>query len=158
MKRILFVCLGNICRSPTAETIMAKTIQDNNLNQSYQVDSCGTAGYHIGEQADPRMRNAAEERGYKITSLARQFNPAEDFENFHTIITMDEHNRSDIQALDSEQRYYEKIHLMTDFNQQLNYPFVPDPYYGGPKGFDLVIDILEDACQGLLHALNKSKA
>ncbi len=153
MKRILFVCLGNICRSPTAETIMAKVINQHGYTNYYHVDSCGTTDYHIGELADSRMRTAAQSRGYEITSTARQFNAEQDFHEFDYIVAMDEHNRDEIQRLDFNRAYQHKIHLMTDFCQQLNYPFVPDPYFGGIKGFDLVIDILEDACNGLLEEL-----
>lgn len=158
MKRILFVCLGNICRSPTAETIMAKIIRDNGCSKDYHVDSCGTADYHIGELADPRMRKVAQSRGYVITSTARQFDSDQDFSTFHAIIAMDEHNRDEILRLDFDRSHHDKVHLITDFSQQLNYPFVPDPYYGGVKGFDLVIDILEDACQGLLNQLRQQEA
>lgn len=156
MKNILFVCLGNICRSPSAEGVMKAILKREGLETAYLVDSAGTGGWHIGEQADRRMRKTASERGYDLTSLARQFDPREDFQKFDVIVGMDDENIHDLRAMDREGRYDHKIFKMTDFCQKCTATSVPDPYYGGLHGFEHVLDILEDACEGLLNWLQKS--
>ncbi len=148
---ILFVCLGNICRSPAAEGVFKKLAADAGLDMV--IDSAGTAGWHSGEPADARMRNHAKARGYSLDSVARQFNPAVDFEKFDWIITMDDQNYLDLQSMDREGAYTNKLKRMVDFCSQQHIKAVPDPYYGGPEGFEQVIDILEDACGGLLEEL-----
>ncbi len=148
-KRILFVCLGNICRSPAAEGIMEKKSE----GRSIEVDSAGTAGYHIGTLPDARMRSHASKRGYPLNSRARKFNPDVDFEKFDMIIAMDKENLRDLEMMDREKRYRGKLSLMTDYCQKIRADEVPDPYYEGPEGFEYVLDILEDACDGLLKKL-----
>ena len=148
-KKILFVCLGNICRSPAAEGIMKKKA----VGLSIEVDSAGTAGYHIGTLPDARMRMHAGKRGYTLDSHARKFNPAIDFEKFEMIIAMDEENLRDLQVMDKGKKYGGKLSLMTDYCQKITADEVPDPYYEGPEGFEHVLDILEDACDGLLKKL-----
>lgn len=151
-KRLLFVCLGNICRSPMAETVMKSIVSRNDDESAWFIDSAGLIDYHEGEQADGRMRSAAFQRGYRITSLSRPVTK-EDFYNFDYIIGMDENNIKRLNALcpdDSDA----VIQLMTDYCRQSDATSVPDPYYGGPEGFTHVIDLLEDACQGLYDALN----
>ncbi|PIW70066.1 MAG: phosphotyrosine protein phosphatase [Ignavibacteriales bacterium CG12_big_fil_rev_8_21_14_0_65_30_8] len=152
--KILFVCLGNICRSPAAEAIMTKKINDAGLQWNISVDSAGVMGYHTGEQADMRMKQHANLRGYEITSIARRFNPEKDFNDFDFIITMDNENYSDINAKDIEGKYYNKIHKMVEFCATNKVDEVPDPYYGGKEGFEKVLDILEDGCEGLLKKIN----
>ena len=147
--KILFVCLGNICRSPAAEGVMKKLAEGLPI----EIDSAGTAGYHIGELPDVRMRSHARKRGYDLTSRARQFDPATDFEIFDRIIAMDESNVRDLQMMDVKKKYHHKLSLMTDYSHSMNVDEVPDPYYGGPEGFEHVLDILEDACAGLLIKL-----
>ena len=149
-KKILFVCLGNICRSPAAEGIMEKKA----VGLPVKVDSAGTAGYHIGSLPDARMRSHAGKRGYPLMSRARKFNPAVDFEKFDMIIAMDKENLQDLQAMDREKKYRAKLSLMTDYCQRIAADEVPDPYYEGPEGFEHVLDILEDACDGLLKKLD----
>jgi protein-tyrosine phosphatase len=149
-KKILFVCLGNICRSPAAEGIMEKMSEGLSL----EIDSAGTAGYHIGALPDARMRSHASKRGYPLNSRSRKFNPAVDFDKFDMIIAMDKENLRDLQSMDKEKQYQEKLSLMTDYCQKITADEVPDPYYGGPEGFEYVIDILEDACGGLLKELH----
>ena len=152
-KKILFVCLGNICRSPAAEAVMTRLLKNNNLVDSVEVDSAGTIDYHEGEPADARMRVYAEKRGYKLNSVARKFNPDIDFEKFDYIITMDNSNLEEVKALDLDNKFIKKIYRMVDFSKYYDEAEIPDPYYGGREGFENVLDILEDAAQGLLEKL-----
>ncbi len=154
MLNILFVCMGNICRSPSAEAVMNKIIVDNGLSDKIKCDSAGTIGYHEGEPADSRMKKHAIKRGYNLTSAARQFRN-NDFEDFDYIIVMDRNNYSDIIAQDIQGKYTEKVSMMTSYSNKFNTNEVPDPYYGGPEGFEKVLDLLEDACEGLLNVLRK---
>jgi protein-tyrosine phosphatase len=118
-----------------------------------EVDSAGTAGYHIGTLPDARMRSHASKRGYPLNSRARKFNPAIDFDKFDMIIAMDKENLRDLQSMDTGKQYREKLSLMTDYCQKITADEVPDPYYEGPEGFEHVLDILEDACGGLLKKI-----
>jgi len=152
-KKILFVCLGNICRSPAAEAVMTKLLESNNLADSVGVDSAGTIDYHEGEPADVRMRVYAEKRGYKLTSVARKFNPDTDFEKFDYIITMDDNNFEEIKALDLDNKFTNKIFRMADFSNNYDFTEVPDPYYSRGEGFENVLDILEDASASLIEKL-----
>ena len=153
MTRVLFVCLGNICRSPAAEAVFCALISKEGLAESFKVDSAGTGAYHAGEPADPRMRQHGSRRGYDLTSIARQLAP-EDFEHFDYVVTMDESNFHNALAI-SRQCSQKKASLvrMRDYCEHFNIDGVPDPYYGGDDGFIHVFDILEDACAGLLRAL-----
>lgn len=148
--RLLFVCLGNICRSPAAENIMNHLIQKANLGDRIVCDSAGTSSYHIGSAPDSRMTMAAKKRGIVLKGSARQFT-SEDFENFDLILAMDRDNYQQIMYLDREKKYGDKVKLMCDFCRHHNLKEVPDPYYGGPEGFNQVIDLLLDACEGLLE-------
>ena len=152
MKRILFVCLGNICRSCTAEEIMRTVLHREGLGQVVEVDSAGLIGYHQGEQADPRMRAHASRRGYHITHLSRKVRMT-DFYDFDLIIGMDDSNISGLRDLAPSVEAEAKIHRMTEYCVNKVVDHVPDPYYGGAQGFENVIDILEDACEGLLETL-----
>lgn len=153
MKRILFVCLGNICRSPSAEAIFQSFIETEKLTAELECDSAGTLAYHAGEPADSRMQRFASKRNYRLTSISRQFNAKRDFDRFDLIIGMDRQNVSDLRQLARTPADREKIFMMTDFCTEGNYQSVPDPYYGGDAGFELVLDILEDACKGLIQSL-----
>ena len=146
--RLLFVCLGNICRSPSAENIMNYLIQQNGLGDRIQCDSAGTSSYHIGSPPDRRMNAAAVKRGIPLQGSARQFTAA-DFEEFDLILAMDRDNYENICALDRAGTQA-KVRLMCDFCTRHSLKEVPDPYYGGEAGFDQVIDLLMDACEGLL--------
>ncbi len=152
--RILFVCLGNICRSPSAEAVFKGIVKQANLHDQFEIDSAGTSGYHAGEPADQRMQTHAIERGYNLTSLSRPFNPATDFDHFDMIIGMDDSNMSNLKDMARTQSDVEKLHKMIDFCTQHDYDHVPDPYFGGSEGFEVVLDLLEDACEGLLKHLN----
>lgn len=151
--KVLFVCLGNICRSPAAEAVMNTLIQKENLNAQIVCDSAATSGHHEGDTADPRTIDHAQKRGHAVTSISRPFNPRKDFEDFDYIVTMDETNFTDVTNMDLKRSYANKIFRMTDFCTNKKYNHVPDPYYGGPDGFELVMDILEDACTGLLQKI-----
>jgi protein-tyrosine phosphatase len=154
-QKLLFVCLGNICRSPSAENIMNHLIAKADLSDHITCDSAGTAGYHVGAIPDRRMNAAAEKRGLTLVGSARQFT-AKDLENFDLILAMDKHNYRDILSLDPTGEYAHKVKMMCDYCQTHSDREVPDPYYGGVSGFDYVIDLLFDACDGLLKSLPKA--
>ncbi|PSN10486.1 protein tyrosine phosphatase [filamentous cyanobacterium CCT1] len=147
--RLLFVCLGNICRSPSAENIMNHLIAQRQLGNQVVCDSAGTASYHVGNCPDRRMTQAAKARGIDLVGQARQFEAA-DFERFDYILAMDRQNYRDILALDPTRQYADKVRLMCDFCRHHPDREVPDPYYGGPEGFTYVIELLLDACEGFL--------
>jgi protein-tyrosine phosphatase len=151
MKQILFVCLGNICRSPSAEAVFNDLIARKGLADEFQCDSAGTAAYHAGDPADYRMKQFAQKRGYNLNSISRPVDPKTDFDRFDYIIGMDRQNVQDLKAMARDENDRKKISLMTDFCTLKNYDSVPDPYFGGSAGFELVLDILEDACDGLLQ-------
>jgi protein-tyrosine phosphatase len=153
MKKILFVCLGNICRSPGAEAVFNALIEKKGLEGEFLCDSAGTAAYHVGEPADGRMRDIGTKRGYNLTSRARRFDPNRDFDQFQTIIGMDRQNVNDLKGIARNKNERKQIYLMTDFCIHKTYDSVPDPYFGGDAGFELVFDILEDACEGLLRKM-----
>lgn len=154
--KLLFVCLGNICRSPSAENIMNYLIDQADLGDRILCDSAGTSSYHIGSPPDRRMSAAAATKlGIKLQGRARQFQKS-DFQEFDFILAMDRHNYDDIIALDPTGQYHHKVHLMCEFCSRHNLKEVPDPYYGGVEGFNQVIDLLLDACEGLLqHIVNE---
>jgi protein-tyrosine phosphatase len=147
--RILFVCLGNICRSPSAENIMNHLVQQRQLGDQVVCDSAGTASYHVGSPPDRRMTAAAQDFGITLKGQARQFSP-DDFERFDWILAMDRHNYRDILALDGAKAHSHKVKMMCDYCRTHPDQEVPDPYYGGPDGFTYVIELLMDACEGFL--------
>jgi protein-tyrosine phosphatase len=146
MKKVLFICLGNICRSPAAEGIMKSLLHKQNLSDKFSVDSAGMIDYHTGESPDPRMLKHASERGYKLTHKARQFNAAKDFTEFDYLVTMDDEIYKDVVKLDKAHLYGAKIYKMAKFCSHYNVKEVPDPFDGGPEAFETVLDILEDSC------------
>lgn len=152
-KRILFVCMGNICRSPAAEAIMKSKLNEVHLDDQFEVDSAGSIDYHVGEPADERMIMHASKRGYKIDSIARHFNSDKDFSEFDYIVTMDEEIYSDIRTLDLQNKFVNKIFRMTEFCEILNAENIPDPYYNDASGFEEVLDLLEDSTNGLLKKI-----
>lgn len=148
--KLLFVCLGNICRSPAAENIMNHLIDQAGLTGQIVCDSAGTSDYHIGAPPDRRMSAAAASKlAITMTGCARQFTRA-DFTAFDLILAMDRDNFAGITALDPAGAYRDKVHLICDFCTRHAIKEVPDPYYGGVEGFNQVIALLTDACQGLL--------
>ncbi len=155
MTKLLFVCLGNICRSPAAENIMNHLVNQAGIGTQVECDSAGTANYHTGKPPDRRMQAAAARRQIPMTGCARQFTAA-DFAAFDLILAMDRENYRNILALDPQGQYRSKVKLMCDFATQHPDKEVPDPYYGGAEGFDYVIDLLTDACGGLLSHLEST--
>lgn len=154
MTKILFVCMGNICRSPTAEGVFRKMVQDAGLNKDVRLDSAGTHAYHVGEAPDVRAQAAARKRGYEIADIrARQIRP-DDFREFDYILAMDWDN---LQLLQQQcpRGYQHKLMLLMRFANEFEEATVPDPYYGGPEGFNKVLDYVEDACTGLAEVVRK---
>lgn len=152
---VLFVCLGNICRSPSAEAVMKKLVADENLTDKIYIDSAGIINYHEGENADSRMRAHAIRRGYNLDSISRPVR-TEDFYKFDLIIGMDNRNVDDLKEKAPDLDSVKKIHQMTEFSKNKLYDYVPDPYYGEASGFELVLDLLEDACGGLLEFIKEN--
>ncbi|MFH7028210.1 MAG: low molecular weight protein-tyrosine-phosphatase [Heteroscytonema crispum UTEX LB 1556] len=156
--KLLFVCLGNICRSPSAENIMNHLIEQAGLSSSILCDSAGTSSYHIGSPPDRRMSAAAAKKlGFQLRGHARQFQKS-DFQDFDLILAMDRENYEDILSLDPTEQYSHKVYLMCDFCSKHTLKEVPDPYYGGTEGFDRVIDLLIDACEGLLKHVTSQQS
>ena len=156
MKRILFVCLGNICRSSSAEEIMRTLVKKAGMEKEIEVDSAGILSYHEGELPDSRMRMHASRRGYNLTHRSRSVRTL-DFFDFDLIIGMDDRNIQDLIDRAPDLESEKKISRMTDFCRNKVVDYVPDPYYGGAQGFENVLDILEDACEGLLTSLTPDK-
>lgn len=155
MIKVLFVCLGNICRSPTADGIFRELVKREKLDQHLVIDSAGTGGWHIGKAPDARTIAAAKQRGYDLSILrARQVHAA-DFEEFDYILAMDESNLRDLHSL-KPSHYAGHLGLFLDFGVSKQYREVPDPYYGGGDGFELVLDLVEEAAQGLLLHIRKN--
>ena len=154
MIRVLFVCMGNICRSPAAEAVFVQKTIAAGLGEQIQCDSAGTIDYHAGAPADTRMRRADQRRGYDLTSISRGFLLA-DFEQFDWIVTMDEENYRNILALARTDADRKKIVRFCNWVDLPGIDEVPDPYYGGNRGFDDVLDILENGSDDLLQWMTK---
>lgn len=153
-KRILFICLGNICRSPAAEGVMRELVHHAGRDDEFEIDSAGIGGWHVGQLPDNRMRNHGAQRGYKFDSRARQFSK-NDFSHFDYILVMDHDNFRAVSAMAPTPADQVKVRMLTDYLQHHpNASVVPDPYYGGPEDFDYALDLIEDACQGLLNKLD----
>ena len=151
--RILFVCLGNICRSPAANGVMEQMVGEQGLQDKFLIDSAGTYGGHAGELPDPRMRVAASRRGYNLTHRSRKFRE-QDYHDFDMIIVMDDSNYENVARLAPERKYLDKVYRFVEFSKNHpNWSYVPDPYYEGHEGFELVLDILEDGCTELINLL-----
>ena len=149
--KICFVCLGNICRSPTAEAVMRALAE--RAGKTVELDSAGTGGWHVGELADPRTRAAAARRGYAIEHRARQFS-ADDFARFDLVLAMDQQNLRDLRALARGTPALSRITLFREYDSTApDGADVPDPYAGGADGFEHVLDICERACRGLLETI-----
>ena len=154
--RILFVCMGNICRSPTAEGVMRSLLGDDD---AIEIDSAGTGGWHAGEPPDDRATAAARRRGIELDGAARQVRPS-DFRDFDLLIAMDRRNLRDLQALAPDDEARAKVRLLREFDPaSAGAPDVdvPDPYYGGERGFEDVLDMVEAACRGLLDELRAGR-
>jgi protein-tyrosine phosphatase len=154
---VLFCCTGNICRSPTAEAVFLHRVRKAGLEGRIRVDSAGTHGYHVGEPPDPRTVEAAKRRGYDLSALrARRFE-RHDFERFDLVLAMDGTNYAHLARLAASSQG-SKLRMVLEFSKRFRGLEVPDPYYGGPNGFDRVLDMLEDAAEGLLASLQKNAA
>ena len=157
MKRVLFVCLGNICRSPAAEGVFLHLLAQAEASDRFVVDSAGTGSWHVGTAADRRMREAASRRGITLTSRARQLEP-DDLLHFDHILTMDASNLAQVESLARDSglapAHRPRIEPLVRYCSRFEALEVPDPYYGGAAGFEHVLDLLEDACTGLLVALD----
>tara|TARA_Y100000589_G_scaffold331109_1_gene383306 strand:- start:690 stop:1175 length:486 start_codon:yes stop_codon:yes gene_type:complete len=154
---VLFVCLGNICRSPAAEALFRKKIKEEGLEDRFLVDSAGTGSWHVGKKADARMRSAAKDRNIDITSKARQINKT-DFQKFNYILTMDDSNYKNVTSLKNREKYSDKciVIKIQEFANTFHEREVPDPYFGGDEGFDNVLDILTDSINGFLDHILKN--
>jgi protein-tyrosine phosphatase len=153
--RILFVCLGNICRSPTAEGVMRHVLREEGLEDRIEVDSAGTGGWHVGAPPDERATAAARNRSIVLEGAARKFGPG-DFESFDLILAMDEENRRDLLAMAPDEEARAKVRMLREFDPASEGSAdldVPDPYYGGDEGFEQVLDLVEAATRGLVAEL-----
>jgi protein-tyrosine phosphatase len=153
--RLLFVCLGNICRSPTAEGTMRQLISEAGLEDQIELDSAGTGAWHVGERPDRRATAAARERGIELEGRARQVERS-DFEEFDLLLAMDRANLRDLRALAHGEAERAKVRLLREFDPRSDGDGtldVPDPYYGGEEGFDEVLDLVGAACAGLLEQI-----
>jgi protein-tyrosine phosphatase len=154
-QKVLFVCLGNICRSPSAEAVFKGLVKNRGVDKEFEIDSAGTYAYHEGQPADARMQRHAVKRGYNLTSISRPFNPETDWDYFDVIVAMDHSNYTNLKKMARTSDDINKLHMMMSFANETDYDEVPDPYYGGDEGFELVLDLLEDAGEGLYNYLKK---
>jgi protein-tyrosine phosphatase len=152
--RVLLVCMGNICRSPTAEGVLRHFIKINNLGDKVEVDSAGTHGYHVGETPDSRTQRAASARGYNLSQLRARKVARQDLDYFDLILAMDKSNLDNLKRLASPEQQA-RIGLFMDYSRNFDDDEVPDPYYGLGHGFDLVLDMVEDASLGLVEDIKK---
>ena len=155
-RRVLFVCMGNICRSPTAEGVFRKVLTERAPELDVQIDSAGTHGYHTGAPPDPRARRAAERRGVDLSALRARRVVEEDFAHFELVLAMDELNREFLLEL-CPVEYRDRVRLVMEFAPHLERREVPDPYYGGSTGFEQVLDLVEEAAVGLLEHLRRTE-
>lgn len=153
--KLLFICLGNICRSPAANAIMQKYVDEAGLSDKFEIDSAGIGPWHVGQLPDKRMREHGARRGYRIDHIARQFDATKDFDRFDYIVVMDEDNYRNItrQARNDDDRK-KVIRMANYFIKYKGRTSVPDPYYGDGEDFELALDLIEDGCKGLLARLN----
>lgn len=155
---VLFICLGNICRSPAAEGIMKSLVEKEGMSDDFFIDSAAIGSWHIGQLPDSRMRKCGAEHGYRFDSHARQFQKS-DFQRFDLIVVMDNENYRAITSMASSQADKDKVVRIADYmTQHREYTTVPDPYYGDYSDFELVIELLEDACQGLLDSIKEKNS
>jgi protein-tyrosine phosphatase len=152
--RVLFVCMGNICRSPTAEGVFRRLVRDEGLEDEIEIDSAGTGGWHVGDPPDARATDAARRRGIELEGAARQFSPT-DFDRYDLILAMDEENRRDLLDVAPDEDARAKVRLFREFDPASNGGDldVPDPYFGGEQGFEHVLDLVDAAARGLLDEI-----
>ena len=152
MIRVLFVCLGNICRSPAAEGVFLDLIRKRSLSGHFDIDSAGTSGHHDGERADSRMIKHALKRGIELQSRSRKLKPI-DFKKFDYILVMDDSNYKNALLLTNDPDEIKKVKKMASFATSFFEQEVPDPYFGGAEGFEIVLDMLEEGCRNLLETI-----
>lgn len=157
MVKILFVCMGNICRSPTAEGVFRHQVAERGLQRRFIIDSAGTHAYHVGEAPDPRAQSTAKRRGVDLSRLRARRVTAEDIEQFDYVLAMDRDNYKNLLAI-APASHEQKVRLLLDFAPEVSHDEVPDPYYGGISGFDRVLDMIEAASEGLLAEILGSKS
>lgn len=151
--RVLFVCMGNICRSPTAEGVMRGLVEEAGLSERIALDSAGTGGWHAGSPPDPRSVEAAAGRGIRIAGSARRVRAA-DFEDYDLLVALDGENARDLRRLAPDEHAAAKVRLLREFDPDADGDLdVPDPYYGGADGFGRVLDLVDASCRGLLDEL-----
>jgi protein-tyrosine phosphatase len=150
--RVLFVCMGNICRSPTAEGVFRRVLAERAPDLEVEIDSAGTHSYHVGNPPDRRAIEAARRRGIDLSSLRARQVSRDDFERFDLILAMDEENLEELRSR-ADARHHERIRLLMEFAPDAPLRYVPDPYYGGASGFEQVLDLLEQAAEGLVAEL-----
>lgn len=154
---VLFVCMGNICRSPTAEGVFRKVVTDAGLIDRIHIESAGTHAYHVGHPPDRRAEAAAHRRGFVLKNIRAKRVRDEDFETFDYILAMDRDNLEELVAR-APREYSDRVHLFLEFAGSGRTLEVPDPYYGGPSGFELVLDLVEDASKGLLERIRSRRS
>ena len=152
MKRILFLCMGNICRSPAGHCVFQHLVDQAGLSDQFEIDSAGTIGFHAGSPPDRRMQQSLRSRGIPIIGTSRQLK-REDLAEFDLILAMDKENLRDAKSLDPSGQLHSKIKLFCDYCTQRDGTEVPDPYYGGGSGFERVLDMIQDGCANLLKEL-----
>lgn len=153
---VLFVCLGNICRSPLAEGVFQHLVNEAGIAHRFHIDSAGTSGYHAGDPPDARTSTVARARGIELTSRSRQL-LQEDLQRFDYLIVMDEDNRAGVERLARKEAPRAKVHLLREFDNEADGDLnVPDPYYGGPRGFEDVHDMVERSCRVLLEHIRRT--
>ena len=156
MKRILFLCMGNICRSPAAHCVFQDLVDRANCSEHYTIDSAGTIGYHSGNPPDGRMQDALRKRKIPIIGTSRPLND-QDLEHFDLILAMDSDNLKDARSLDRDGLWQAKIQLFADYCSDPNLKDIPDPYYGSGDGFERVLDMIEDGCENLFCTLETAR-
>ncbi|MGJ8664003.1 MAG: low molecular weight protein-tyrosine-phosphatase [Marinicella sp.] len=156
MKKILFICMGNICRSPTAEAVFSQWVKGKGMANSYYLDSAGTHSYHVGSQPDKRSMQAAKKRGIDMSHLRARQVCADDFDQFDYLVVMDDDNKCNLESM-FPMKSQDKVVSMMQFADNHDYDEVPDPYYGEGDGFELVLDLLEQASTGLFEFLTENQ-
>ena len=156
MVKILFVCLGNICRSPAAEAVLKKMVQDAGLSDQVEIASAGTSAYHSGNLPDSRMREHGQKRNFNLNSLSQKFIPVH-FDHYDAIITMDRSNYQNVIEQTDDQKFISKVKPFSHYCSEHSITEVPDPYHGGDEGFRYVFDLMEDGCAEILRRIKNKE-